>query len=174
MAGEGSAGVAGLYPSIRDNIAWVPDGTAGYLVKWFTIDTPTAGVYTTADYNWAWNFSNANRYFNYPTGNPAQYANVPGVHDTAADPLFADAGRNIITFGQRYKPSISTIHEVSIEMRKVFGKESGYDARFNLEDMYNWVRAGFRPRNPAAWASAHDGSHVGGVAPHKHFGVFAQ
>jgi hypothetical protein len=41
----------------------------------------------------------------------------------------------------------------------------------NLLDMYNWVRAGWRPRNKATWTAGLGGTYVGGVAPNKTFGT---
>ena len=174
MTVESNYGMADLHHSVDSNLVWQPVNGTGYITE--TSTGTAAGIYSFADYNWKYNISNADPYKGYPGAIYAQTTLGPGVHDSSGDPLWVER-RSIIDFGKRYLPSIATMDDVALEMKKVYvdmatGSTKG-DKRFNLLDMYNWVRAGWRPRNKATWTAALDGGYVGGVAPNKTFGAAA-
>ncbi|MBL0159445.1 MAG: hypothetical protein IPP47_20410 [Bryobacterales bacterium] len=66
--------------------------------------------------------------------------------------------------GLRLKPGITSWDEIMAEFQHL--NQPNYDTRFNLLDMYNWIRAGYRPRNAAA-ALMPDGSDgtIGALHP---------
>lgn len=165
VTGESNNGVAGVFASLDSNLVWQPAPGTGWLAEWHTAQTPVAGTFTSADYNWTWNLSNAG-YYGHPSPNPNQYATAPGTHDSSGDPAFLER-RDLIQFGKRHK-AVATMSDVAAEMKQALldraaGSSSG-DARFNLADAYNWVRAGWRTRNKAASTAGKDSGPVGAIS----------
>jgi hypothetical protein len=176
FGGEGSVGYAGEYPSVDSNIVWRSASGVGWVTKWDGTKTAVAGTYTTANYNWLWNVTGSG-YYGYPTGNPTQYTNAPGANDQTGDPLFYER-RRVMQFGLRFDPTISTLNALGDKFRAVYldmalGTSNG-DPRYNILDLYNWVRAGYRPRNKTVWTAGAGGIRSGGVAPMTRFGALAQ
>ncbi len=153
IGGENNTGGAGLFASIQFNIAWRTTPGAGYVTKWHNLQTPVDGTYVLADSNNWWNFTNATRYDRVDTA-PGAYLTPPGVNDKNADPQFLE-WRNMRQWGARLKPGITSWDQIMAEFQHL--NQPDYDKRFNLQDMYNWIRAGYRPQNAAA-ALMPDGS----------------
>ncbi len=175
---EGNSGYPGVFASVRDNIAHRTAGGIGQIVKWTSATSVADGAFANVDYNWTHNITSSLKYFT-KLGAFAEYNGAPGTHDQAGDPLFVEVTRTPLTFAQRWDASVTTLDGLAAKYKACYqyraNGTASCDPRFyDLADMYNWVRAGWRTRNPAAWTAAHDGTHVGGVAPTRKFGVFAQ
>jgi hypothetical protein len=163
--GEGNTAYGGEYPSVDSNLVWLGLSGAGYVTAWDSTKTAVAGTYTLADYNWEWNISGS-PYYGHPTGNPNQYASAPGSHDSSGDPLFVEQ-RRIVGFGKRFDSTISAVSDVGDRFKLVYldmaaGTSSG-DPRFNIWDLYNWLRAGYRPRNKALRTAGLSGGRAGAM-----------
>lgn len=93
----GGPGHAGLFPLIDGNLGWRPTAGTGFGVGWQTSVTPTAALYTEANYNWTHNVTLP--WYRLPAN--AAYAVTPGANDGAGDPRFADVTRRVI-FADQY------------------------------------------------------------------------
>jgi hypothetical protein len=60
------------------------------------------------------------------------------------------------------KPSISTWSDIVAEFAKM-NDDTGYDSRFTILDAYNWLRAGYVPRNAAVFTAGDTGGQVGAL-----------
>lgn len=178
---ESNNSYAGVFDSVRSNIAHRPTNGNGYLVKWGEglLDVVN-DVFEVVDYNWTHNITTTqSTKYGSELGAYAEYVgNNPGVHDSSGNPLWVDTTRTPLSYGQRWDPTIATMDDLAAKFEACYrfraNGTTSCDPRFNLADMYNWIRAGWRARNPSTWTAAHDGSHVGGVAPFTKFGVLAQ
>lgn len=169
---ESNAGAAGLFQSIQSNIGYRPTSGNGRLVYPNPSATQVSGTFGGADYNWFWNVATTLKYREADTS-PAYYSPAPGTHDTTAvDPLFVEPTRSFLAWGQRLKPSISNWAGVIAELAKM--NDADFDRRFTIEDAYNWIRAGFQPRNGATRTAGYGGGQVGAVPFNSTFGVLAQ
>ncbi len=155
MSAEITNVVAGQNAGTRNNIVFCATNTNCYLVHKGPTGTPAAGAYANVDYNWKWNVS-VGPYLNVG----AMYSpNPPGAHDSSGDPQFVQQ-RHFLDWGQMLKPSISTWTDIVAEFAKM-NDDVGYDSRFNLLDCYNWLRAGYVPRNAAVYSAGDTGGQVG-------------
>lgn len=175
---ESNNGAAGIYPSVRDNIVHRTTSGIGLITKWTSAASVVDAAFGSVDYNWTHNSTSSPKYYS-KLGSFAEYASTPGTHDQSGDPLFVDVTRTPLTYAQRWDSSVTTMDSLAAKYKACYqyraNGSTSCDPRFyDLADMYNWVRAGWRARNKATWTAAHDGAHVGGVAPVKTFGVFAQ
>lgn len=174
---ESNVGFAGVYQAVRNNLVHRYTNGVGQVIN-FSSNLPVVnGAFVNADYNWTHNITSSPKYYS-KAGAFAEYNATPGANDQSGDPLFVDVTRNPISYGARWDPSIRTLDQLADKYRACYlnGADgvTPCDPRFNLADMYNWIRAGWRTRNPATWTAGAGGTHVGGVAPTKNFGVFAQ
>lgn len=175
---ESTNGYAGIVASVRDNIAHRTTSGIGQVVKWTSGASVVNGVFVNVDYNWTHNITSSPKYYS-KAGAFAEYNATPGANDQSGDPLFVEVTRTPLTYAQRWDASVTTMEGLGAKFKACYqyranGATSCDPRFFDLADMYNWVRAGWRTRNPATWTAAHDGTHVGGVAPTKEFGVLAQ
>lgn len=169
---EGNNGVAGLYPSIQNNLVHQQTNTAGWITKWTSSLSVVANQFTTADYNWSWNLTGA-RYFTEAAN--SEYATAPGTHDQSGDPMFVEITRTPLSWARRWDPAVSDMDGVAARYEACFewraNGTTACDPRFkDMGAMYNWIRAGWRARNKATWSAGNGGAHVGGVAPDRTFG----
>ncbi|QOY92338.1 hypothetical protein [Paludibaculum fermentans] len=175
---EGNSGYPGVFASVRDNIAHRTAGGIGQIVKWTSATSVADGAFANVDYNWTHNITSSLKYFT-KLGTFAEYSAAPGANDQSGDPLFVEVTRTPLTYAQRWDASVTTLDGLAAKYKACYQYRANgtafCDPRFyDLADMYNWVRAGWRTRNPATWTAGHDGTHVGGVEPTRKFGVFAQ
>ena len=169
---EGNNGAAGLYTAVQDNIVHQQSSATGWITKWTSSLSVVSNFITSADYNWLFNIS-GNGYFT-ETSN-GEYAAAPGTHDSSGDPLFVDKTRTPLSWAQQWDPTVTDMDGVAAKylacyQRRANGTTSCDYRFYDLGDMYNWVRAGWRSRNSSTWTASSTGGHVGGVTPDKKFG----
>ena len=147
------------------------------MMKWTNQATPVNGAFPLADYNHYWNVT-GNRYYcadgvNDPSATACNLSayGTPGTHDQNINPMFMESTRNFLSWGKHLDPTLSTWADIIAKFAQV--ADNNYDSRFNILDLYNWIRAGFRPQNPAIWTAGSDGSYAGAVAPNPTFGSAA-
>ena len=175
VSGEGSQGHPGIFVSVQNNLVWKKTSGIGYVTAFLKDVVLATGTWVTADYNWYHNLTGT-RYFD-TSGVMSDFQNTPGLNDRSGDPMFRDETRDPIIFANRYDVNVSSLQGVVAKFQPVYmdmalGTSTG-DPRYNIQDMYNWIRAGWVSRSSATWTAANDGGHVGGVAPDKTFGVYS-
>jgi hypothetical protein len=85
----------------------------------------------------------------------ATTGSVPGLGDVAGDPRFVDPTRNIQRWAQECQGADGTIAGALAALKE--------NPEQKIEEMIEWVRAGFAPRNRAYKNAAHDGGDIGAV-----------
>ena len=150
---------AGMLAGLRNNIVFsnTPADVA-YIVHTGATGTPSAGTFANVDYNWKWNVG---------TG-PYQYApnayyapNPPGSHDSTGDPQFVQQ-RHFLDWCQMLQPSITSWTDCVAQFAKM-NDDTGFDPRFTILNAYNWLRAGYVPRNAAVYTADDTGGQVGAM-----------
>lgn len=165
--GEGETGGAhaGTFVSLQSNAVW--DTTQrGYKVTAVSMPGTTDALVTG----------------NYNGGDPAEYnagaagkgynvtmTGTPGANDLEESPKFVDSTRDLATYST-YLGGLGTIADLFAQMSKS-NDDSGYDSRYAIAEVYNWIRQGFAPRNLKYATSGHDGGRIGAVDPRIMFGV---
>lgn len=153
--GGANPGTAGAVPVVENNIAWRP--VSGNALVTSGTAALVASFFTAVDYNDIFNLTGT-----YYAGGAAAYASTPGTHDQTVDPNFVDSTRNFLSWCQAVDPSKNTWPLCIAELMKK-NDRSGWNPAFNQADLYNWVRAGFVPRNAALKGAASDGSDIGAM-----------
>jgi hypothetical protein len=87
--------------------------------------------------------------------------NPPGAHDSSGDPQFVRQ-RHFLDWGQMLDPTISSWTDIVSRFSKM-NDDVGYDSRLTLENAYNWLRDGYRPRNGAVMTAGEGGGRVGAM-----------
>jgi hypothetical protein len=151
----------GLLAAARNNIVFCATPSACYLVHQGPTGTDSVGTYANVDYNWRWNVATGPYYQKSGTPYTSYNPNPPGAHDSSGDPQFVQQ-RHFLDWGQMLKPSISTWSDIVAEFAKM-NDDVGYDSRFTVENAYNWLRDGYRPRNPAVMTAGDTGNRVGAM-----------
>lgn len=156
---------AGTFVSVQSNTVW--DTTQrGYKVTAVSLPGTTDALVTG----------------NYNGGDPAEYSagaagkgynvtmtGTPGANDLEESPKFVDSTRDLATYST-YLGGAGTISDLFTQMSKA-NDDSGYDARYAIAEVYNWIRQGFAPRNLKYATSGHDGGRIGAVQPRIMFGA---
>lgn len=119
---------------------------------------------------------------NYNGGDPAEYlagnelkgyntttTTTPGANDLEESPKFVDSTRDLATY-DAYLGGAGTIANLTTEMSKQ-NDDSGYNPRYAITEVLNWIRQGFAPRNLKYATSGHDGGRIGAVDPRIMFGA---
>jgi hypothetical protein len=153
----GGTELPGSLAACRNNIVFCATNVACYLVHQGPTGTASTGTFANVDYNWRWNVATG-PYLNVGT----QYSpNPPGAHDSSGDPQFVQQ-RHFLDWGQMLKSAISNWTDIVAEFAKM-NDDVGYDPRFNFLDCYNWLRAGYVPRNAAVYSAGDTGGQVGAM-----------
>lgn len=156
---------AGTFVSVQSNAVW--DTTQrGYKVTAVSLPGTTDALVTG----------------NYNGGDPAEYSagnagkgynvtmtGTPGANDLEESPAFVDRTRDLATYST-YLGGAGTIADLLTQMSKS-NDDSGYDPRYAISEVVNWIRQGFAPRNLKYATSGHDGGRIGAVQPRIMFGA---
>lgn len=150
---ETYTGHAGYVPSINSNLAVGMTSGTGSVVH----ETHTGVVtgYVTEALR--------NGYHNLATPYDAPghaFGSPPGAGDVAADPVFADPTRDLARFDLVHGGNGTVAHLLSEVARM---NDSGFNAAFEPSNIRSWIRAGFRPQNPAFRGAGKGGVDIGAV-----------
>ena len=156
----GTAAV-GLLAAAKNNIVFCATNAACYLVHQGPTGTDSAGTYQNVDYNWKWNVATGPYFQKAGTPYTSYNPNPPGAHDSSGDPQFVQQ-RHFLDWGQMLKPSISNWTDIAVEFAKM-NDDTGFDPRFTILNAYNWLRDGYRPRNPSLMTAGEGGVRVGAM-----------
>lgn len=158
--GENNTAFAGMVPSGQSNIVWKATSGAGYVVKWANATTQVANSYGTYGHNCVYNLTGI-IYHRYDT-NPTIYNVAPGTGDLNVDPQFIDKTRNFLSWAQSVDATVTTWTN-ALNRFSLMNDDAGSIPGFTVSAAYDWIRAGWVPRNQALKGAAHDGGDMGAM-----------
>jgi hypothetical protein len=184
VTGEGSVGIAGIYPKIVDNIFSMTPATsaAGYAVNWNNGYTPVSNVFQEVCNNDLYGITGSIYTSIYGPSSTTFSPTPPGAAGCVSGSGNADISVNPMWLGcaGALSPSIMNCNlkgwatsagitwttwadiQACFRNMNVAGNTCTPDS-IGLE--YNWVRAGFAPQNPAMHGTAYAAyTPVGGVS----------
>ena len=161
---ESGGAHAGTFVSLQSNIAW--DTTQrGYKVT--AVGGSTSAALVTGDYNGAdpaeYSAGSKGKGYN------VTYTGTLGANDLEESPNFVDRTRDLATYST-YLGGAGTISDLFAQMSKA-NDDSGYEPRYAISEVVNWIRQGFAPRNLKYATAGHDGGRIGAVQPVLMFGM---
>jgi hypothetical protein len=131
--GETYSGHAGMLAKAKNNLMYHKTAGSGYVILADPGSATDLVAAANADYNGKWN-PNGSGYsgLNFSSG-------APGVHDVSGDPQFVDVDRGIKSWDSSIGGPGTVAHALD---------QLGTGAH-TLQELLDYVRAGFRPTNPA-------------------------
>ena len=164
----GACTPVGLYLSYKSNLLQDLPGLHNHFIYQ---GTPNDNVIAGADVtdNTCWGcalFAGAGPANGTPYNLPLSVEqNIPGAGDVNVNLAFADPTRNVHTWAA-LKGQAASFSGMWTALAQ--------DPASRLDDLLNYLRAGFAPRNLLLAAAAHDGTYIGAVQPILMFGVINQ
>jgi hypothetical protein len=125
------------------------------------------GQVTTGNYNSGWSYlvgapSPPVRYIKGTATTITPIAGL-GVNDIAVNPQFADKSRKLATWDASLGGAGTAANAIA-QMLKLNGTGGAFNASYTLTNLYNWVRAGFVPRNRALQGTGLGGVDIGAMS----------
>lgn len=164
--GEG-VGTAGMVSQLKSNLCWTPAGQPGGAVLYkYSGAVQDAVSGANADYNGKSGLastgvgSGTSGVGYLSADSTAPCTTSCGAHDVSAAPNFVDATRNFATWAQRLHGADGTVAGALAYIAA--HPETIYSAS-DMTTLWQYVRAGFAPTNPAYKGTAHDGTDIGAV-----------
>jgi hypothetical protein len=162
--GENNNSIAGQYVSNKGNLMYCKTAGAGWVFKWHAANTAVNGAVLAINNNCRAGMTGL-LYHRIDT-NPGIYPANPGVDDVVLssfnDIKFVDPTRNFLKWGQSIDSSLTTWAQIVGEIAKR-NDDTGYNPGFTIAALYDWVRAGWAPRNRALRNASHTGGVIGAI-----------
>jgi hypothetical protein len=166
--GETWAGAVGGATSVKSNLAWrgASETVGGLLIN----RTNSGSVQDFAlpaniTHNACWQCATGTDGYGYnatvTTPTATAFTSAPAA-PLNADPQLVDPTRNIKTWDAALGGP-GTIAHAFEEIRKRNDPDATYNPAYTITALYDWVRAGYAPTNPAYKGAAHDGGDIGAV-----------
>jgi hypothetical protein len=162
--GENNNSIAGQFVSNKGNLMYCKAQGAGWIFKWHVNNTAVNGAVLAVDYNGRAGITGL--LYHRINTNPGTYPANPGANDTVLasfdDIKFVDPTRNFLKWGQSIDSSLTTWAQIVAEIAKR-NDDTGYNPGFTIAAAYDWVRAGWAPRNRALKNASHTNGVIGAI-----------
>ncbi|MBP9773150.1 MAG: fibronectin type III domain-containing protein [Candidatus Peribacteraceae bacterium] len=169
--GEGICAPVNQIISLKSNLAWSPNApTQGAIYQPDPARCKSVNSFDPAQTtnNGFWNVKTSTAfqgtslgtvYWGYASGT------VPGSNDVwGGDPGFVDRDRGIVKWSRSLGKTGTDAQVIDAALKELEKRnDPGYDARFTIKALIDYVKAGFVPTNTAYKGTAHDGTDIGAM-----------